>query len=79
MIKKLGVTLEKIEPWETHFEELKQFIEMNQTTTVPISYVRESGFKLNGWLADQRKRYTQGKLSEERAERLREIGVWIEK
>ncbi|MCM1508408.1 MAG: Helicase associated domain protein [Ruminococcus flavefaciens] len=76
-LQKLGVTLEKLDPWETHFEELKQFIEVHQTTTVPISYVTENGFKLNGWLADQRKRYKQGKLSEERAERLRSIGVKI--
>lgn len=76
-IKKLGVTLEKIDPWETHFEELKQFIESHKTTRIPKSYITESGLKLNGWLADQRKRYKQGKLSEERAERLRSIGIKI--
>lgn len=78
--RELGITFEKKDIWDKRYAELKQFVEMHQTTRVPKDYVTESGFKLNNsWLSDQRKRYKQGKLSEERAERLRELGIRIEK
>lgn len=76
--RKLGITLEKKEnPWNEHFEELKYFIETHRTARIPKSYITESGIKLFQWLADQKRRYKKGQLSEEYVELLRSIGVKI--
>jgi len=44
---------------------------------VPQSYESDEGVKLGSWVSESRKAYSKGKLSEERAKRLEELGfVW---
>ena len=46
---------------------------MNGNCRVPNSYVTDDGFKLGGWVANQRTKYRTGKLSDDKIKRLEEI------
>lgn len=54
--------------WETRFAELSSFYEMHGHTNVPES-------KLSQWLRLQRRRHREGRLPQERANRLSTLGV----
>lgn len=72
--EQLGVRLEKSDAWEERYQEVRAYLEKNDTTYVPKSTYGESGFDLFSWINDQRRAYKKGKLSAEQMKKLDEIG-----
>lgn len=61
--------------WMEQYEEAKRFFENNGHLTVPRDYVSQSGKQLPVWIIRQRKAYLEGKLPDDKAELLRNIGM----
>ena len=72
--EQLGIRLEKADPWEERFEEVKEFLAQNGGTYIPRGTRGESGYDLSSWVVDQRKHDKKGTLSADRKKRLLEIG-----
>lgn len=72
--EQLGVQLEKSDAWEERFQEVKAYLEKNDTAYVPKGTYSESGYDLFSWVSDQRRAYKKGKLSAEQMKKLDEIG-----
>ena len=63
--------------WDKGYAEARTYYEVHGDLNVRFSYVSPSGYKLGGWLADQREK-GKAKLPEERQKKLDEIGmVWV--
>lgn len=63
------------EMWNRNLEKLKEFKKEHGHVKVPITY--EEDPSLATWVAEQRKKYRKGKLSEDRTECLDELGmIW---
>ena len=63
--------------WEQQYEAAKTFYEENGHLLVPKRYIAENGKQVGRWVFIQRKYRKEGKLSDERIERLNTIGmVW---
>ncbi len=61
--------------WEKGYAHAMEYVKEHGSIRMPVGYVCEDGFKLKGWLNNQRTRMKGGKLSEEQVEKLRGIGV----
>lgn len=72
--EKLGIRLEKADPWEERFEEVKAFLAQNGGAYIPKGTRGESGYDLFSWGAEQRRADRKGILSDDRKKRLIEIG-----
>ena len=72
--EQLGITLEKSDPWEERYQEVKAFLEKNGGTYISKGTRGESGCDLFLWVADQRKYDKKGLLSADRKKKLVEIG-----
>jgi hypothetical protein len=70
----LGVQLEKSDAWEGRFQEVKAYLEKNDTTYVPKGTYSASGYDLYSWVSEQRRAYKKGKLSAEQMKKLDKIG-----
>lgn len=63
--------------WNAKYELARQYYEENGNLNMLVSYVTKEGAHLGAWIAQQRKMKRAGKLSEEKIERLDNIGmVW---
>ena len=65
--------------WNEAFKELCRYYQQNENFDIPVNYVAESGIALGKWIRHQRDSYSNGKLSDERIEKLRDIGFVLEK
>jgi superfamily II DNA or RNA helicase len=65
----------KAHDWEFGFQELLSFVEEHGTSRVP-SNATVAGFKLGGWVNQQRSAYREGKLDPEKAIRLEALPGW---
>jgi len=72
--EQLGITLEKSNPWEERYQEVKVFLERNGGTYIPKGTHSDSGYDLSSWIYEQRKADKKGTLSADKKERLIEIG-----
>ena len=61
--------------WEFWFGLLQRFIAREGSAQIRKSHV-EDGYRLGGWVANQRRKYTAGRLSADRSERLDELPGW---
>ncbi len=61
--------------WEKGYAHAMEYVKVHGSIRMPVGYVCEDGFKLKGWLNNQRTRLKGGKLSQEQVEKLRVIGV----
>ena len=61
--------------WEKGFEHAAGYYREHCGLPLSPSYVCADGYKLGGWLSDQREKYRDGKLKTERRERLEELGM----
>ena len=67
----------KDEQWERGFRELRAYYQEHGDCLVPVTFVTGSGFQLGTWVATQRTRLRQKKLSHDRKQRLDALGfVW---
>ena len=63
--------------WENGYAKAKAYYEEYGNLNVPVSYVSPGGYKLGGWIADQREKGKE-KHSREQQRQLDEIGmVWV--
>ncbi len=58
---------------------LCEYYKKNGSFDIPVSYVTDNGVALGKWIRHQRDFFEKGKLSEERIEKLRNIGFVLEK
>ena len=65
--------------WDDAFRVLCNYQCKNGTLDIPSAYVTDSGIRLGAWVRRQRDFFEQGKLSDERIEKLRSIGFVLEK
>ena len=72
--EQIGITLEKSDPWEERYQEVKAFLEKSGGTYIPKGTHSYSGYDLSSWIYEQRKADKKGILSADRKERLIEIG-----
>lgn len=64
--------------WERTYLAAKEFFEVNGHLNVPADLRTRDGIALKAWLHNQRKRYLEGKLEDDRESKLNSIGmVWI--
>jgi hypothetical protein len=61
--------------WNDSFKALCDYFNEYKKLDIPENYKSKNGIALNSWLQRQKVSFTQGKLSKEREEKLREIGV----
>ena len=69
--------------WKGSYDCLKEFIKTNGHHEIPEDHVAintfsKREFKLAGWLHKLRKEFKEGRLTKERAEKLRELGIDLE-
>ncbi len=64
--------------WEAMLECAKRYYEAYGNLNVPKDYISDSGINLNSWIASQRKSIRDGKLSQEKADKLYEIGFVLD-
>ncbi len=65
--------------WNEAFDALCGYLQKNGILDIPVSYINDSGIALGRWIRRQRDFFEKGKLSEERIEKLRNIGLVLEK
>ncbi len=63
--------------WEKGYEEARAYYKDHGNLNVRASYISPSGYRLGGWISDQREKGKE-KLSEDRRKKLDEIGMaWV--
>ena len=66
-----------LEPkWEEAVEKLQQYAEREGHARVAAAHVEGDGFKLGGWVQNQRQGYANGKMDPERARTLEALPGW---
>ncbi len=65
--------------WNEAYLLLCEYYQKNGSFDVPVNYVTDNGVALGKWIRRQRDFFEKGKLSEERIEKLRNIGFVLEK
>lgn len=65
--------------WNEAFQALCEYYQKNGLYEIPAAYQTESGIRLGAWVRRQRDFYKNNKLSDERIEKLRNIGFTLEK
>lgn len=63
--------------WELGFASLVTYLEENGNAAVPITYRTRDGFRLGGWVREQRGCYAKGTLDPERRKRLEDLDGWV--
>ena len=61
--------------WEKGYAHAAEYVRENRRLPGSSSYVCADGYKLGGWVADQREKYRAGKMKPERKQRLDIIGM----
>ena len=69
----LGISGHRRESWNDYWQAARAFVQVHGHLHVPLSYVSEQGLKLGEWICKQRQAYHNGKLSEKRIARLKEV------
>lgn len=63
--------------WEKGYVHAKAYYDSNGNLDVPTSFKSDDGFKLGGWISNQREKYATGTMKKERLDRLNAIGmIW---
>lgn len=65
--------------WDEAFDALCSYYNKHRTFDIPVSYKTDSGIALGKWIRRQRDYYANGKLTDERIEKLKSIGFTLEK
>lgn len=81
LLLEIGVCLESLtfdEIWDRNYDAALKWYSENGNLNVPKNYKTESGIFLKTWLHNQKYDYKNNKLSEEKAEKLRQIGMNFE-
>jgi hypothetical protein len=64
------------EQWQENYKLAKQFYEEKGNLLIPVDYIKNN-IKLGIWIKNQRKKYKENKLSQEKIDLLNQIGmIW---
>lgn len=75
-LEELGISWDPTEEaWNIGYAHAKQYKETYGELNVPSGYSSDDGYKLGAWIANQRTRSKNGRLTEEQREKLEEIGM----
>lgn len=75
-LKSIGFSFDPLgEEWNRRYEQCRRYIDEHDGNADISRRTNYEGEHLGAWVDTQRKRYKQGKLSKERYERLRQLGV----
>ncbi|MEU0215572.1 Helicase associated domain protein [Streptomyces sp. NPDC006265] len=75
-LEDLGIVWDPLEAkWERGLAEARSYKDRYKDLRVHAKYESPSGYKLGGWIADQRKARAQGRLAQHRVEKLDAIGM----
>ena len=69
-----GMTI-KEERWEENYKALKTFYDEHGHSKIPIAMKTEAGVDLYSWITSQKHLYKVGKMSSDRIEKLRAVGI----
>ena len=61
--------------WERGFAHAEAYAAEHHTLNISPSYKTSDGYKLGGWVADQREKYRAGKMKPERKAKLDALGM----
>jgi hypothetical protein len=61
--------------WEEGFSRLQRYVERHGDARVPSSYTLD-GYKVGGWVSEQRSAFAKGSLEPDRQNRLQELPGW---
>ena len=63
--------------WEKGYEHARSYYNLHQNLRVENSYYSPDGYRLGGWISDQREKYRLGVMKPERKQKLDAIGmIW---
>lgn len=63
--------------WEKGYEHAAEYVRQNRRLPASASFVCADGYKLGGWVSDQREKYRAGKMKPERKKKLDALGmIW---
>ncbi|MDO9011078.1 MAG: Helicase associated domain protein [Gallionella sp.] len=65
----------RADQWEIGFRHLKEFVERERSSLLPVNYRTNDGYRLGVWVSTQRK--AKDGLSAERKERLEAVSGWV--
>lgn len=65
--------------FETGLSHAKDYFSENGNLDVPVSYKCPDGYKLGGWISDQKEKFAAGKLTQDIIEALEQVGMVWEK
>jgi superfamily II DNA or RNA helicase len=75
-LEDLGIVWDPLEAkWERGLAEARMYKDRYKDLRVHAKYVSPSGYKLGGWIADQRKARGQGRLPQGRVDKLNALGM----
>ncbi|MCZ0730904.1 DEAD/DEAH box helicase [Mycolicibacterium iranicum] len=63
--------------WETGFANLREYVKCAETSWVPDSVILDNGYRLGGWVNNQRTMYAKGLLPVEYQRRLEGLSGWM--
>ena len=66
----------RADQWENGFSKMLQYVERNGDARVAQSYKDDAGYRLGGWVGEQRASYAKGAIDAERQRRLQELPGW---
>ena len=62
--------------WETSFAAILEYVRDNGHARVPVAFRTGQDFRLGGWVAEQRTAYSEGRMSQDRKDRLEALPGW---
>lgn len=65
--------------FEAGLSHAKDYFSENRNLDVPVSYKSPDGYKLGGWISDQKEKFAARKLTQDKIEALEQIGMVWEK
>ena len=65
--------------FESGLSHAKEYFSENRNLDVPVSYKSPDGYKLGGWISDQKEKFAAGKLTQDKIEALEQVGMVWEK
>ena len=65
--------------FEAGLSHAKEYFSENRNLDVPVSYKSPDGYKLGGWISDQKEKFAAGKLTQDKIEALEQVGMVWEK
>lgn len=75
-LEDLGIVWNPLDAkWEHGLTEARHYKDMHKDLRVHAKYLTVSGYKLGGWIADQRKAHAAGRLPPHRVDKLNELGM----